>query len=120
MNVEGSNQSSELNSYHRDISPSFSSGFVSLVISDQAAVAHQPAEGALDDPAAGQDFESLGLIRTLDYLHLQFRSEVPDPLRKVRSAISAVDPKQAQPMEPAQGALQQALRAFALGSGWLG
>ena len=34
-----------------------------LVVADQAAVAHQPAESPLDDPAAAQDLEGMRLVR---------------------------------------------------------
>jgi hypothetical protein len=53
MNPEESRQSAELNSYHGDINPGFSTGFCALVVADQAPVAHQPAKGSLYNPPTG-------------------------------------------------------------------
>src|SRR6267142_1811507 len=102
-------QTPELDSYHRDISPGFGTGFGCFVIAHRAAVTHQPAKGALYYPSSGQDLESARIVGSLHYLYFQFRTESFDPLSKCVSGIAAIDPEQAQPGKPTQGACQQAL-----------
>jgi hypothetical protein len=64
--IEELGQSAELNANHRDIDPGLGTCFGFFVISDQASVAHQPAEGALNHPASWQYFETPGGVGTLD------------------------------------------------------
>ena len=77
-------------------------------------MAHKPAEGALHDPAARQDFEAADLIGALHHFHFEFWPKACNPSGKCFSAIASVDPQQAQPAEPAQSALQHPLPADAL------
>ncbi len=72
MISEESGQSLQLDSYDRDINPRFGAGFGLFVIAHEATMAHQPAEGPLDDPAAGENFESAGAVATFDHFHREF------------------------------------------------
>ena len=99
---EESGQAAELNSYHSDIDPSFGAGRSSFVITDQSALTHQPAKGALHDPASRQHFETRGSIGTFDNLDRQFGAKLLDPLSEGFAGIATIDPQDAEPSEPAQ------------------
>jgi hypothetical protein len=62
----------------------------SLVVSGQSAEAVEPAEAALDHPAARQQHEALFRLRQLDYLKLD--AFVECRLRRLFAGISKVDP----------------------------
>ena len=112
---EESGQAAELNSYHSDIDRSFGAGRSSFVITDQSALTHQPAKGALHDPASRQHFETRGSIGTFDNLDRQFGAKLLDPLSEGFAGIATIDPQDAEPSEPAQYAAQDYLRASAFG-----
>src|SRR5512135_3437073 len=119
MKAEESSESAELNSDHGDVDPSLGTGCSSFVIAHQSPLVHQPAEGALDDPAASQYFEALGGIGTFDDFDGQFGTEALDPVGKVLACVATIHPQDAQPSEPAQNAAQKHLGAVALGGvGW--
>jgi len=119
MKAEGSSQSAELNSDHRDIDPRHGAGLGGFVIAHETPLVHQPAEGALHHPAAGQDFEALGGIGSFNDLDGQFRAEPPDPLGKGFTGIATIHPQDAQPGEPAEHAAQKQLGSLAFrGAGW--
>ena len=119
MKAEESSQSAELNSDHGDIDPSLGTGGGGFVIAHQSPLVHQPAEGALDDPAASQYFEALGGIGAFDDFDGQFGTEALDPIGKVLAGVATVHPQDAQPREPAQNAAQKHLGSVALGGvGW--
>jgi hypothetical protein len=65
-------------------------------------VAHQPTEGALDDPATGQDFEPLGGIGAFDNFNRQLGPEAFDLLGEGFAGVTTIHPQDAQPSEPAQ------------------
>ncbi len=88
--VEESGQSAELNSDHGNIDPSFGAGDRGFIVTDQAAMVHQPAERALDDPAMWQHFESAHIIRTLDHFDRQLGAEGLDRRRKFFSVKSFI------------------------------
>ena len=115
MNDEELSQSAELNSYHRDIDPSFGAGFGGFVIACEAAVPHQPAEGSLHDPAERQDFEACGIVRTLDDGDSQLGAQAFDPVGEGLTGVAAIHPEDAQPSEPTQHPAQDQLRPVALG-----
>jgi len=115
MNDEESSKSAELDSYHRDINPGDRARLGGFVIADQAPLVHQPTEGALDDPAACQYFETLGEVGAFDHLDLQFGAQSFDPLGKGLACIATVHPQDAQPGEPAQHPTQEQLGAGAFG-----
>src|ERR1039457_3457045 len=115
MKDEESSQSAELNSYHRDIDPSFGAGHSGFIITDLSALTHQPAESALHDPAARQHFETSDSIGTFDDLDRQFGPKPLDPLSEGFAGIATIHPQDAQPSEPAQHPAQDRLRAVAFG-----
>ena len=71
------------------------------MVADQAAVAHEPAEGPFDGPAAGEHMEAFGLGGALDGFGLQFRAKFPDGAGELRTGVAAVDPELPEPGEPA-------------------
>src|SRR5271168_1795812 len=115
MKDEESSQSAELNSYHCDINPSFSTGLGGFVIAHQSALAHQPAEGAFDYPTMWQDGEASGIVGTFDYLDGQFGAEAPDPLGEGFTGVAPIHPQDTQPGEPAQHPAQDPLCSVAFG-----
>jgi hypothetical protein len=119
MNDMESSQSAELNSDHGDIDPSFSTGLRGFIIAHQSPLAHQPSEGAFDNPTVWQYFEARDVIRTFDDLDFQFRAEPLDPLGESFTCVAAIHPQDAQPSEPAQHSAQYHLRSVAFGgAGW--
>ena len=81
------------------------------MVADQAAVAHEPAEGPFDDPAAGEHMEAFGLGGALDDSGLQFRAKFPDGAGELRTGVAAVDPELPEPGEPAEQRSQEQQRA---------
>ena len=61
-----------------------------LPILGEPAASIEPSEGALDDPAFGQDHKSLGLIGTLDNFSFQMRQHARQSLVEFGSLIAAV------------------------------
>src|ERR1035441_8020641 len=115
MNDKESSQSAELDSDHGDIDPSFGAGFGGFVITHQSALAHQPTEGSLHDPAARQYFEACGIVGAFDNLDGQFGAQTLDPLGECLAGVAAIDPQDAEPGEPAQYPAQNHLRSVAFG-----
>ena len=115
MNDEESSQSAELNSDHRDVDPSFSAGLGGFVIACESPMPHQPAERSLHDPAERQDFETRGIVRTLDDRDSQLGAQRFDPVGEGLASVAAIHPENAQPGEPAQHPAQDQLRPGALG-----
>ena len=62
----------------------------------QATAAVEPRDGALDDPAFGQDHKSAGLIGTFDDFNVEMRQNFCKRFRKFRSLISAVGEQRLQ------------------------
>jgi len=119
MKVEESSQTAELNSDHRDVDPCHGAGLGGFIITHESPLVHQPAEGALHDPAACQDFEALGRVGAFNDLDGQFGAESFDPLGKGLAGIATIHPEDAQPGEPAQDAAQKQLGTGAFGDvGW--
>ena len=119
MNDELSCQSAELNSDHRDVNPSLGTGLCGFVIAHQSPLVHQPAEGALDDPAASQYFEAFGGVGAFDDVDSQFGTETLDPVGKGLAGVATIHPQDAQPSEPAQDAAQKHLGSITFGGvGW--
>lgn len=75
-NADGSGQATEHDSYHGDRDPGYGAGLGAFVIADQAAVTHEPAEGAFHDPPLGQDFEALGRVTAFDDLDHELGAEL--------------------------------------------
>src|SRR5450755_4328270 len=80
-----------------------------FVVADQAPVAHQPAEGALDDPPAADDLET-GQVAALDDLQRD-AGGLPDPGGQWLAVIAAVGPHDLQRREHLQQPGDQQLRA---------
>ena len=72
-----------MNSDHRDVNPSLGTGLCGFVIAHQSPLVHQPAEGALDDPAASQYFEAFGGVGAFDDVDSQFGRRLLTQLAKV-------------------------------------
>jgi hypothetical protein len=86
----------------------------------EPAASVEPGEGPLDDPAFGQDFETLGLIGALDDFHLELRQHFGEGLLKLRSLIAAVGKELFQKWEQAEQRRQQKDAAAAvLYIGWM-
>ena len=77
--AEGLGQSAEHEAYHGDVDPALGAGFGAFVVADEAAVAHEPAEGPFDDPAPGQDLEALGRFVAPDDLYDELGAVAPGP-----------------------------------------
>ena len=92
MTDEKSSQAAELKADHGQADPSFCAGLRGFAIAHQPALAHQPAEGALDHPASRQHFEAGGGVGAFDHLDLQFGKESLAPLgeRLTNKAIPTI------------------------------
>ena len=115
MKDKQSSQSAELNADHGDRDPSFGAGLGGFVITPQPPLAHQPTEGALDHPPAWQDFEAHGGGGAFDDFDRQFGAEALNPVGERLPSVTAIDPQDAPPREPAQAPAQQDLCAGAFG-----
>src|SRR6266568_2869220 len=79
-----------------------------LPILGQPAAAVEPGEGALDDPAFGQDEEAVGLVGALDDFDIDPTQHFGDGLLELGSLITAIGIELEQEREHAeQGAQQQ-------------
>jgi len=83
--------------YHGDSYHRLAAVDQGLVIFAQPSVLSQPGEGALDDPAFGQNLESAGIITTLDDLQRP-AAKGSGPFNQL-PGISAIRPDQLQPPE---------------------
>src|ERR1043166_1274061 len=114
-----SRESTQLNTKHGQMNPSFSAGHCAFVVSHKTPVAHEPAKRALNNPAARQDRKALGRCGALDDLHFELRPVIADPLLKGLPAVSAVYPEFSQLGEPSCDLLQNLLSPFSLRTtGW--
>src|SRR5712691_576999 len=95
-------ESAKHNSYHGDINPGFGTARGDFIVANQAALFHQPAKSTFHDPTTTQDLESLGLAQPRHNFYQQLGAVSPDPAGKLRAAVAAVHPQQAQPSKPAQ------------------
>ena len=77
--VERSGQSSDLDPYQGEEDKGLGGGRGGFIVADEAAVAHEPAEGTLDDPAASQDGEAAGLVGAFDDRDGELGPEATDP-----------------------------------------
>ncbi len=97
MNDMESSESAELDADHRDAGPSLGAGFCGFVVTHEAAVEHQPAEGSFYDPTARQNLEPFGVVGALDDFDRQLGAQSLDPLGKGFADIAApwklVNPK---------------------------
>jgi hypothetical protein len=73
-----------------------------LPIFGQAAAAVEPRNGALDDPAFGQDHKSADLIGALDDFNVEMRKNLCKRFRKFWSLISAVGEQRLQKWKHAE------------------
>ena len=83
-----SDQAAQHDADHSEAEEGGDGSRVTLEVAGQAAVAADPGEGALDDPALGQDDEAMG-IAALDDLEGP-RTGPSDELRHPRSLIAGV------------------------------
>ena len=110
-----SGQSPDLDAYQGEEDESLGAGSGGLVVADEAAVwRHEPAEGALDDPAASQNGEAAGLVGVFDDRDGELGPQSTDPGGENRAGVAAIDPQEPQPGGPRQHAGEQGLGASAL------
>jgi hypothetical protein len=107
-------ESAKHNSNHGDIYPRLGTAVGDFIVANQAALFHQSAKSTFHDPTTTQDFESLGLAQSRHHFYHQLGAVSSDPAGKLRTAVAAVHPEQAQPSKPAQHPRQQDLGAGAL------
>ena len=75
-----------------------------LPILGEPSAAIEPGDGALDDPAFGQDHKSADPIGTFDDFNVEMRQYFCNRFRKLRSLISAVGEERLQKgKHPEQG-----------------
>jgi hypothetical protein len=75
-----------------------------LPILGKPTTAVEPGNGALDDPAFGQDCKSDDLIGSLDDFNVEMRENFCQRCRKLRSLISAIGEERLQKgKHPKQG-----------------
>ena len=101
---------------HGRLDHGFAGGRQQVVILTQAAVAIEPPEGALHNPALGHDHKPLDGVRALGHLQANWplRSQPLDPLAQ-RPGIGPIRPDGPSPRMPMPEALQEPCRAIA---GW--
>ena len=73
----------------RDEEPCLGAGDVFLPILSHSTAASEPCEGSFDDPAAGNDFEALGRVGTLDDLDSPF-ADLVQGIPQLWPAVTAV------------------------------
>ena len=56
----------------------------------QPAATVQPSDRALDDPSYGQQYKTLGVVRTFDDFNLDMRKDFRQRVRELRPLISGV------------------------------
>jgi hypothetical protein len=96
-----------------DEEPGLGAGDVFLPILGHSTAASKPCEGSFDDPAAGDDFEALGRVATLDDLDGPF-AELLRGISQLWPAVAATCEDVAQQrMGPGDG-FQQTRRAVAM------
>ena len=54
MELVKSSEAAELDSDHSQLNPRFGAGYGALVVPGESPMTHEPAKGALDDPALRQ------------------------------------------------------------------
>ena len=113
--VKKSGQSAELNSDHSDMDPSLGAGDCAFIVSDQAAVVHQPTESTFDDPAPRQHFKATHIIGAFYHLDGQLGAQGLDLVGEGIARVTAIDPEQAEPRKPTQHPAQDGLASGALG-----
>jgi hypothetical protein len=73
----------------------------------QATAAIEPGDGALDNPAFGQDEETLGLVGAFDDFDVEPAQRPGRGVLELRPLITAIGIELAQEREPAEQAAQQ-------------
>ena len=114
VRMDKSGQAANHKAGHGEEDPATGAAGCLLVVAHQAAVTHEPAEGALDDPALGQDAESARRVASFDDLHDQLGMLLLDPLGEGGAAEPAVGPELAQAPVPREHRLEQGLGPGAL------
>src|SRR5690349_7585933 len=109
-----SRESTQLNSKHRQVNPSFSARHCAFVVSHQTPMAHESTKRTLDDPPARQYRKALDRFGALDDLHFELGPVVADPLFKGLTAVGTVYPELSQLGEPSCDLLQNLLSPVSL------
>src|SRR5436309_6032830 len=109
-----SRESTQLNSNHRQMNPSFSARHCAFVVSHKTPMAHEPAKRALDNPPARQYRKALDRFGALDDLHFELGPVIADPLFKGLTGVAAVYPELSQLGEPSCDPLQNLLSPVSL------
>jgi len=97
---------------HRQIDDALGGARQSFVIFAQAAVAIEPAEGSLDDPALGRNVKALLGLIALDDVHLP-AGKLLDPLDKL-PGIAGISPDFLQPSTGQANFLNHLLSSVAI------
>src|SRR5882757_8237208 len=95
-----SRESTQLDTKHRQMNPSFSARFCPFVVSHKASMPHEPAKCTLDNPAPRQYCKTLDRFATLDDFHFELGPVIADPLLKCFSGVAAIYPELSQLGEP--------------------
>ena len=110
--VRESGQTTELDSYHRDKDEGGGALLGGFVVTCQATLTHQPADGPFDHPTPGQHLKSLSGVAAFDHFDLQLGPNGLHPLGEGLPAIPAIDPQLAQPIEPGRHVGEQVAGAL--------
>ena len=113
MISEESGESADLNSYEGEVDKGLSAFDGGFIVADQAAMPHEPAEGPLNHPTAGQNLEAPGGVRTLHDFNLERWTQRFDPFGKCLTGVATVSPDEAQPTQPAEYTFQEQFRSVA-------
>ena len=96
-----------------DEEPGLGAGDVFLPILGHSTAASEPCEGTFDDPAAGNDFEALGRVGTLDDLDSPF-ADLVQGISQLWLAVAAICEDVAQQRIGLGDGFQQTRRAVAI------
>src|SRR5437762_349620 len=112
--MAGSRESTQLNTKHCQVNPSFGARLRAFVVSHKASMSHEPANRALDNPPARQYRKALGRFRALDDFHFKLGPTILHPLLKILSCIAAINPNLSHLGEPSCNPLENLLSPVSL------
>ena len=110
-----SGKASDLDADHGDVDEGLSALKGAFVVARETPVAHEPSEGAFDDPAVRLDGESFLFGRRANDLHAQERTQQPYGSSEVLAAVARVRPELAQAAETTRETFDQRCPAGAFG-----
>ncbi len=110
-----SGQSAELKSDHGDVDEIRRVVDCPLVVTQQPALKHQPAELALKNPAAWQYFEFTNIVRWFDRLEVQHAAAGLNPVGKGAATVAAIHPQQPDRIKPPKHLAKECKGPIAIG-----